>query len=255
MNKAELQDLLKKDFGMEDKDFKNDEGKPMTKTQLEKLLEDKQLEQTLEEPADEVVDVVDAVEKESEKEENVKEDEADELPDFFDGDTINGTDKVFEENELIQVMSGVYGLLTHRPLAGGGEKNFSGFGQVQRFPYKELVQIYNLYPTNFTDGTLVILNKDLIKEFGLTDLYKNILTPEKLKGIANLSFDKFKDLIESVPRDMRVTIFDMVRKLHKVGKIDSVKIIKYLEDTYDISLDDNQPVNDGKLESYDRESL
>lgn len=150
----------------------------------------------------------------------------------------------FNDNELILVMNGLDGGLTHRSITTGRIWRFTQFGQVDKMPYHELVSINNMNPKVFTQGWLIILNKDVVQHFGLTEIYKNILTPKNIDEVFKKSIDELNELIDKLPLGMKQTLINRARQLYQERKIDSISLVRFLEEKFGFSFEDNAPLDD-----------
>ncbi len=149
-----------------------------------------------------------------------------------------------KDEDQIMVMNGLNGSLTHRSLVTGRIWKFRAFGQTEKIPFSELLSIRNLSPKVFEDGWMIILNKTVQEEFGLKEKYKNILTPDNIDSIFDKDINDLKEFIENLPEGMKVTFVGRARQLHQEGKIDSVAKLKFIQEYFNVSFDDNAPLSD-----------
>ena len=232
MKKDEMIKLLKDKYGVADEERVDKNGNTLTNKKLQEMI---------------------AVKEQEEEEEEVKDyevepevEEEDEIDDFFDISASKSTQKSFDDNDEITVMSGINGEYIHHSTDSGRAFRFKGFGQTAKIPYKELVAIRNLYPTVLEDGWLVILNKDLIKEFDLQDSYRNVLTPKNSRAIFSKSSEEIEDFVNSLPQAMKVTFVDLARKAYRKGTLDKVSTVNTIQELFNISLEDNAPIHDNE---------
>lgn len=224
-NMAEIKDILVSEFGYSKNDFLNEEGKPLKFTQLQALLKKEK-----------------AQAKEIEKEVNGTAESAGSELDEFDEVAEQIQARKFKDDEMIMVMAGINGNYVHYSQAGNGRFEFKGFGQKTQMPYKELKSMNNLSRGALEKGWLIILNKDLIKEFNLEKEYTKFLTPSRVDQILAIRDSSLRETIEELPKDMRLTLFDEAKRRINNGSIDSAFLVKTLEDIYDVSLEDNLPI-------------
>lgn len=222
--------LLKDKYGVADEELVDKNGNFLTNKKLQEMIAVKEQEE------EEV--------KDYEVEEDYEEE--DEIDDFFDVSASKSAQKSFDDNDEITVMSGINGEYIHHSTDSGRAFRFKGFGQTAKIPYKELVAIRNLYPTVLEDGWLVILNKDLIKEFDLQDSYRNVLTPKNSRAIFSKSSEEIKDFVNSLPQAMKVTFVDLARKAYRKGTLDKVSTVNTIQELFNISLEDNAPIHDNE---------
>jgi hypothetical protein len=149
-----------------------------------------------------------------------------------------------KDEDMIQVMNGENGELIHRSGRSGRMWKFTRFGQTDRMPFIELMNIYNVNPRCFEEGRLIILNKQVAENFRLTEIYKNIITPQNLDELFSKNVDELKEIVDKLPESMRLTFVIRARELYAQGKLDSMKLINYIQDTFGFSLEDNAPTKD-----------
>lgn len=211
VKKDDLINILVEEYGYSESDLKDEDGKVFTNAELRATIEREDLD-----------------EKESKQRENI----------------IVEKRKPIGDNDLIVVMNGLGGSLTHRSQTTGRVWKFMEFGQTDKLPYSELLTIRNLNPKVFNDGWMIILNPQVQDEFGLTEMYKNILTPENIDEIFEKDDDDLRDIIRNLPKGMKSAFIVKARELYEAGKIDSRRKIDLIQEEFDISLDDNAPLSD-----------
>lgn len=212
LNKKELIEILVNEYGYEKEDLKDTEGKPFTNAKLEAMIKQEQ---------------------EDTEKANFEE-------------TLTPAEKVFEikDEDMIAVMSGVKSELIHRSRRTGRMWKFSKFGQVDKMPFIELLKIQNTNPKAFVDCKLIILNKQVVEQFGLEDVYKNIVTPQNLDEVFSKSVDDILDIIKNSPKSLKSTLFSRAKELYEQGKLDSISVKRAIEEEFGISIEDNAPLND-----------
>lgn len=210
---AEIREELVEKYAYKKSDFEDKDGKKLNFKQVEALLKK---------------------EKQNEK----KLSEISHLSDF-DGEVIEASSTKFKDDDLITVMAGINGRLKHISPVGNGRYVFNGFGQKQKMPYKELKAINNLVHETLSEGLIIILNPDIIKEFGLEERYKSFLTQSKIDEILSMDPNSIRDVIKTLPKAMKTTLIDVAKSRYNSGKLDSIGVITVFEDVYDISFDDN----------------
>ena len=153
-------------------------------------------------------------------------------------------DAGFKDDDLILVMNGFSGALTHRSLSTTRVWDFAKFGQTQKIPYSELLSIRNTNPKVFTRGWLVVLNKQLQEDFDLVDMYKHIITPDNIDKVFEINTDELNEFIDKLPEGMQNSFLARAKELYDSGKIDSVSKVKLIQEKFNISFEDNAPLND-----------
>lgn len=209
--KQELIDSLINDYGYTKEDLKDESGKPFTNGQLEMMIQQEML---------------DAQELQKSKTEQVD------------------TRRKIKDDEMIMVMNGLDGSLTHRSQSTGRVWRFTEFGQTDKLPYIELLTLRNQSPKVFNEGWLVILDKQIQEDFKLVEIYKNILTPNNIDAIFDKDIDEMRTFINALPTGMKTTFISKARSLYMSGKLDSISKINYIQKEFGISLEDNAPLSD-----------
>jgi hypothetical protein len=210
LNKRELIEILVNDYGYDKADLKDADGKPFTNAKLEAMIKQEE---------------ADAVEIEAKE-------------------TVFVAKQTFKDDDLIMVMNGLNGGLTHNSHSTGRIWKFTRFGQTEKIPYSELLSIRNQNPKVFEQGWMVILNKQIQEDFGLVEVYKHILTPETIDGIFTKGVDEIEQYVKALPEGMKVTFIGKARELYVEKKLDSKRVIDFIESYFGISLEDNAPLAD-----------
>jgi hypothetical protein len=176
----------------------------------------------------------------------VKQEEADakELEAKEEMDTVFVARQTFKDDDLILVMNGLNGGLTHNSRSTGRIWQFRTFGQTEKLPYSELLSIRNLNPKVFNEGWMLIMNKQIQEDFGLVEVYKNILTPESIDKVFNKDVEELEAFVKALPQGMKVTFIGKARDLFNSGKLDSKRKIDFIQNYFGISLEDNAPLSD-----------
>lgn len=232
LNKEEMIKLLTETYGYKEEELKNKDGKFLSNAQLEALIkkakqEKDEIENNLPEPAEAPV------------EEEEEEDILDELHYEYENKKLN-----IKDDDLIPVMNGLTGGLTHKSVNTGRIWKFESFGQIEKMPFSEIVSLMNRNPKVFHECWLIILNREIQEYYGLTEKYRYILTPKNVEKIFKKDISQLRHFIENAPIAMKVTFFHKARELYQQGRLDSVKKIKFIQDTFGISLEDNAPLDE-----------
>lgn len=220
MTKKEMEDLLVEKYGYERKELKDDKGNKLNNSVLEEMIKK-------EEPKEESND-----EEKVEKEEDV----------FSVDETIFEPNHDLKDKDLVLCMSGVSGDLNFSSPLSNYRTSTKSFGQTMKIPYGDLAYVHNIAPDAFEQGKIIILNKQIQAEFGLEDIYKNVITPKNVRQVISMEAEELKKFISVMPKSLKVSLYDEARKMYQQGKIDSIKTVKVIEDEYGVSLKDNAPV-------------
>lgn len=224
MNKQQMIDYLINEFGLSEDELKDSQGKFFVKKVLEaKISQLEELENDLE----------DNEEAKSFLEQPVK---------------VESKPKEFKDTDMIEVMSGINGQYIHHSSQTGRAFMFKGFGQVTKMPYAEIITLRNFHPNVLENGWIVILDNDVVKDFGLSERYENILTRENVRSIFNKNPEELEKFIRALPSGMRITFVDLAKNSYKKGELSNIHQIKIIQNLFDISLEDNSPISTIALE-------
>lgn len=141
-----------------------------------------------------------------------------ENPEDFD---ING-------REYINVMSlNPYGMvLTTEPKGAGRQFIFNKFGEIQRIMYDELRDILRTYRHFAEQGRFYILDRRVIRQHGLDDVYSRILNKEQIEKILSNQGDA-------------LTLYDSANDVQKTIIVNFlVKALRDNPDSVDMNLVD-----------------
>lgn len=175
----------------------------------------------------------------------IKQEEKDaELLEVEDTIEVIAKESKIKDDDKILVMSGLSGTLVHHSKSTGRTWEFKEFGQTEKLPYSELLTIRYQNPKVFNEGWLVILNKQIQEDFQLTEIYKNIITPQNINSIFDKSVAEISIFVDALPDGMKVTFVNKARELYKSRKINKLDVVEYVQNKFNISLDDNAPLND-----------
>lgn len=225
--KRELEAILTEEFGYGEDDLKEN-GRPVTNAKLKDMIkqEDKDAKE------------LKSVSKPEPKPEPVVED-------HLDMGVVSVDDRFnFDNDDLISVMNGLQGALVHRSQSTGRVWQFTEFGQTERIPYGELVTIRNTNPRVFSEGWMIVLNRQIQEEFDLTEMYKHVITPQSINKVFDMDVEELGEFIDSMPRGAKSAFIGRAKKLYNTGKLDSMAKIQLIQDKFGISLDDNAPLSD-----------
>jgi hypothetical protein len=161
-----------------------------------------------------------------------------------DSTRIIAKESKIKDDDLIVVMNTQNGAWTHRSGISRKSWKFTEFGQTAKFPFAELLALRNVNMRAFEQGWFIVLNKDVQEQFGLTELYKNIITPDNIEEIFKKDVSDLEVFVDCLPSGMKTTFVAKARELHQSGKLWDTRIIKFVETKFGISLEDNAPLED-----------
>lgn len=148
-----------------------------------------------------------------------------------------------KNDDLIVIMSGIdsvsyYSTRTNRKWA------FSYFGQQDTMEYSELIAMNNNHPIYLKEGYIIVLDKEVQEELKLTSLYENIITPENLNDVFSMEREDLENFVNALPEGQKQILISKARELYEQDKIEKVSTIKFFQEKFNFSFDDNAPLND-----------
>lgn len=119
------------------------------------------------------------------------------------------------QDQYIKVISLVDNelILTTKPYGHGGKPfTFRNQFEVKRILYSDLVDILESHPTFVENGYFYISDSNVIRKHGLDDVYKNILTKEKIERIMSGNSNDAVTLFKSANPAQQTMITEMLIK-------------------------------------------
>lgn len=148
------------------------------------------------------------------------------------------------DNEEVIIMNGSTGAVQYFSQRTNRTWEFTEFGQQDVIEYGELKTIRNRFPRYFKEGYFIVLDPVAQKELGLVEMYNNIITPENANDIFNMQIENLDKFIDALPEGQKSSFVNMAQNKYEKGQLDSNKIIKFIEDKFNFSFEDNAPKND-----------
>lgn len=221
LKKSDLIKILVEEFGYDKEDLKFDaEGKPYTNGKLQAIIKAEQ--------------------------EDAK---ALEVAEQTKATRVVATKSAIKDTEQIVVMNGLTGALIYHSDRSNKVWEFTTFGQQETIDFAELKTIRNRYPRYFKEGWLIVLDEQVQKEFGLTEMYKNIITPENEDDIFEMGVEELDKFIDALPDGMKTSFINKAQQKYADGTIDSHKVIKFIEEKFNFFFEDNSSRDDLVLSS------
>jgi hypothetical protein len=218
LNKGELIKILVEDYGYEKEDLKFDvNGNPYTNAKLQAIIN---------------AEIADAEEMETNSNRIITKDTTG-----------------LKDEDKVRVMSGSSGTVIYRSDTSRRMWKFTKFGQMDNMPYGELVTIRNSFPRYFREGWIVVLDTKVQDEFKLTEMYKNILTPDNIDEVFTKDIEELTVLVKNLPDGMKNTFINKAQELYDTKKLDSMRVVELIEESFGFSLRDNAPTEDYALKS------
>lgn len=152
--------------------------------------------------------------------------------------------KVYKDDDGIEVMCASLGKVVYHSPISRRKFKFTEFGQTQKIPYQEIINMIQFHPAYFTEGTLIIMDKTIQEDYGLTDMYQKVLTPKNIESVFEMNIDELEVLVKTMPESARKTFVSKAQELFEDDKLDSYKIIQLIEREFGFDLKTNTPISD-----------
>lgn len=149
-----------------------------------------------------------------------------------------------EDHEEIVIMNGSTGAVQYYSQRTNRTWELTEFGQQDVIEYGELKAIRNRHPRYFKEGYFIVLDPVAQKELGLVEMYENIITPENENNIFSMKVEELDKFVDALPEGQKASFVNMAQDRYDRGQLDSNKIIKFIEDKFNFSFEDNAPKDD-----------
>jgi hypothetical protein len=213
LKKSDLIKILVEEYGYDKEDLKFDaEGKPYTNAKLQALIK---------------------AEEEDAKQVEVESKRLAVQP-----------KSVLKENDLVYVMNGLSDTLVYHSQRTNRKFEFSRFGEQDTMDYAELKAMRNRYPRYFTEGWLIVLDKQVQEEFKLTEMYENILTPDNIEKVFEMPVEEMSKFIDALPEGQKLSFVNKAQELFEKEELMNFKAIKMIENKFNFRFEDNAPLDD-----------
>lgn len=137
--------------------------------------------------------------------------------------------------EQIPVMNITFGSLIYRSRKTGMETKWTEYGDIEYLEFQELITMKSGARKFFEEPFILILDDEAVRYFGMEKEYESV-DEDTITNCLKLPFEDFKDFITDVPRGVQATVISMVRNKVKKGEFDSLRVIKFLEDKFQIEI-------------------
>lgn len=147
------------------------------------------------------------------------------------------TIKKFNNDEEIDVINYTTGKCIYINPRTGTEYIWDGFGDIQPVPFGDLVVMKASKPKYMTEPILIFNDEEIIKHFGLTKLYKNILKPDEIENFYNMDEEDMVEFLINATDQTKRIIVVLTRQMIARKELDSVFTVRLIEST--LNEDDN----------------
>jgi len=119
----------------------------------------------------------------------------------------------------------------------GSTKRFTSFGEIKYITYRELVQIIENHPVFAESGYFYIMDKNVIRQYGLDEVYNKILDKEKIELILNTKDESATDLfISANPRQQEVIVALLVSRLAENPDDVNLNVVEKISDISGVNI-------------------
>lgn len=112
------------------------------------------------------------------------------------------------------------------------------YGDIQEIKIGELMTMKSGQPRILNECWLMILDEDVVEAIGLSELYKNVITIDKVDELFSLSAEKIEEILSKSPRIVKENIGGIVKQrvdnrewesLTKLSAIEKALGVKFSE--------------------------
>lgn len=119
----------------------------------------------------------------------------------------------------------------YRSPRSGRVYDFAKFGSTDLMSVDELRTMLSAYPGFLRAPWLLILDADVVDYLGLTSLYENIRMPRQIDQLFEMSAQELAPILRALPKGMYPLVASRAREKLASGKLDSMGVIKLLQET------------------------
>lgn len=146
--------------------------------------------------------------------------------------------KEITNDTMIECVSGVSALFYKSTLTPGYIVEWNGIGDKQYLPYRELVSIRSSQRRFFEDNWIFIPDEDVVKKLGVERCYTNSIKSGNIEEVFKMSPSKIKEFVPKLPNGTKESIASIAKQTISNGSLDSLSVIKALEESLDVDLED-----------------
>jgi len=152
------------------------------------------------------------------------------------------TEEVYPEEELIEIpinksirLVSLYngGLTLFTQARGTGKPyRFNGFGTTRTIIYSDLIDCIAHQNRYFSDGFVMILDKDVNKAQGLDDVVKTFLTKSQIENILSFDAETISKMLKNTTKNILTTVVENVTFALVEDKPLDMNKVKAVSDVY-----------------------
>jgi hypothetical protein len=142
-----------------------------------------------------------------------------------------------DKKQMVQIKNVTSGGLFYKSLRTGFTISMSEYGDVEWIEAEELITMRSSVPVFLTKPWLIIEDNDeLVEYLGLKKMYEDIACAKELDNFFSLPIDEIKERLKIMPTGIKQTIGEKARQMIANETLDSIRLIKTLEEELHINL-------------------
>lgn len=145
---------------------------------------------------------------------------------------------IYKQIPIVSLYNGTLNLKTTSANTNGKVYTFHKFGEVRNIIYNDIVEIIAENFSFAQNGYFYIMDEDVVREAGLTDYYKSVLTQKAMESIMDNDKDTIVDLFNSTNLRQRESLVSILVNKMANGEEYDLNKIAVISDLYkkDISV-------------------
>lgn len=130
----------------------------------------------------------------------------------------------------VVVRNGYPGLLVYKSTKTGEKFRFEGFGDEHEIELQELKKAKNESKDFFINNWFLIDDPEVIEYLGVGQYYKDAFSYDEFEELAEMTAEQVAEKVKLISDGQKLAVTRYARQLIQDGRIDSMKVIKALED-------------------------
>lgn len=137
----------------------------------------------------------------------------------------------------VRVANNINGVLVYKSPRTQQDWVFQSYGDEDIMELHELRTMKSNHPAFFRNGWIRILDEEVIKYLRLERFYDNVITPEELDELFDLSVEEIQEILDKANENAKSLIVGKAKEKYQHGELTNVHVIKLIEDKFKIKLD------------------
>lgn len=144
--------------------------------------------------------------------------------------------KNLDPNMVVTIKNGFQGRLVYQSKKTGETFIWEEFGDEQDMELSEVKAARNSSKKFFINNWFLIDDPEVIEYLGVEQYYKHALNSENFDEIFNKTAKEIKEIISQLSTGQKRSLAYRAKQLIEDGTVDSIKVIKALEDGLGVEL-------------------